>query len=180
MQAQFKVFNQVGCNANVQYADGAHPNTSYERVLGVYPRQNLGSEPSSGPDSSNDPSTSSDEDEETCQLVQSNLEYCGKGNSMQRENDPCGLSKSDISNSNNSCQDPLLLEASLRSELFARLGMRPSSRNSNLSDDEYRADNEVGSAKTLMVIDNAPPFFEQGKDDNFGRGGNFLLLGLFR
>ncbi|GAY45243.1 hypothetical protein CUMW_088050 [Citrus unshiu] len=72
-----------------------------------------------------------------------------------------------------SSQDPLLLEATLRSELFARLGMRTFSKDSgscfNVEPSvEQRADNDIGSDKMQMSNGSVPSSGEQSQQHDIG------------
>ncbi|XVF23855.1 hypothetical protein REPUB_Repub13aG0075600 [Reevesia pubescens] len=166
LQPDYDGFNQPGYDPNIQCINVAPRNMSVQHDNG----QNLGSEPCSEPDASTSepfphncnnaangvrspcsPIISADEDEETSPMdhdsVQPSPEY------QQKEQKSKVIEKNANTESNN--QDSLLLEATLRSELFARLGMKTSSKN---IDSCYRgepsvergAENDVESERTQM------------------------------
>ncbi|KAK9283560.1 hypothetical protein L1049_011808 [Liquidambar formosana] len=169
MQAECEVFNQPGFDSNIHFVNGAPLNRSYRHVDG----QNLGSEPCSEPDGStsellpskgnsaangvcspsNDPNISADEDDTISfdqESIQPSPECQRRGVSFEgREKDINDDSRRKFSSG--SAQDSLLLEASLRSELFARLGMRTSVKDSASGDHsvepavERGAENDVRS-----------------------------------
>ncbi|XVE69144.1 hypothetical protein DITRI_Ditri09bG0127000 [Diplodiscus trichospermus] len=159
-------FNQPGYNPNIQSINLAPHNMSLQNDNG----QNLGSEPCSEPDASTSepfphngnnaargvrslcsPIVSADEDEEISPMdhdsVQPSPEY------QQKEKKSELIQKN--ANNESSNQDSLLLEATLRSELFARLGMRTLSKNIDSCyfgepSVERGAENDIESEKTQM------------------------------
>lgn len=174
LQAEFDVSNRRGFVTNITHVNSAPLNTSYRHVDG----QNLGSEPCSEPDGStselmplrgksaakrdcspsSDPNVSADEDDTFSfdhEFIQPNPEH-------QRRESFEEIEKEIIDNSRRknpevSTQESLLLEASLRSELFARLGMRSSLKNSDCAGHgvesavERGAENDVSSEKSQMT-----------------------------
>ena len=172
MQPEFDV-------SNIQCVNNAPSNATHWHVRG----HSVGSEPCSEPDAStseplpqrgkntaegtwspsNDLNPSADEDEETfafeLESVQPNVEYHMKEKNLENGQD-------DISNESNkkfladSSQDTLLLEATLRSKLFARLGTKTLSQN-------------TGSC------DNTEHAVERGPKNDFGRGKTQIGNGTF-
>lgn len=199
-QSGFVGFSQGVFDSSIQGVNGAPLNLSHDHVNG----QNLGSEPCSEPDAStsemlphksknavnglsphsNELNVSADEDEEIYQLghesVQRNLEYLQKdyiseGRQIRTNNRPNKKLSTDSS------QDPLLLEATLRSELFARLGMRTLSKNSGSCFNvdppvERGADNDTGSDKLQMSNGSVPSSGVQNQQHDVG--GNRTLFEL--
>ncbi|XP_048232015.1 uncharacterized protein LOC8265969 isoform X1 [Ricinus communis] len=186
--------NQPGFDSNIQCASGAPLRTPYMHANG----QNLGSEPCSEPDAStseplhlnrktalnigsspsNDPNFSADDDEETSPLdhetVQPNYKI------QQREESSVGRQKDSINQlnkiSSDDCSpDSLTLEATLRSELFARLGRRNLSKNSsslNLDPaDELGTENDNGSERT-QTSNGSFLVSEEERNQEFDLGGN--------
>ncbi|KAM4104531.1 hypothetical protein ACJW30_06G165000 [Castanea mollissima] len=192
MQPVFDGFDQPGCDSNIQCVDSAPTNRTHWHVNG----HNLESEPCSEPDGSTsepltrsgkntvdgvfspftDPNNSVDEDEETFpfdpESIQPNIEcHIKEKNLEDGQNDISDeLHKKILIDSS---QDTLLLEATLRSELFARLGTRIISKDSGSCDNtesvvEEGAENDFGKDKTQ--IGNGPsPGVE--KDGTFDLGG---------
>ncbi|KDO67695.1 hypothetical protein CISIN_1g000307mg [Citrus sinensis] len=192
MQSGYVGYNQGGYDSSMQCINGDLQNFSHEHENG----QNLGSEPCSEQDAStsellprksknalngispqsNELMVSADEEEEACQLdlesVQPNFEY------QQKDQIAEGRQISTDYRHNNklsavSSQDPLLLEATLRSELFARLGMRTFSKDSgscfNVEPSvEQRADNDIGSDKMQMSNGSVPSSGEQSQQHDIG------------
>ncbi|MBA0814466.1 hypothetical protein Gohar_020296, partial [Gossypium harknessii] len=156
--------NQPGYDANIQCINIARHNLSIQHDNG----RNLGSEPCSEQDASTSepfphnsnnaangvrspcsPIISADEDEGTSLMdhdsVQPSPEY------QQKKQNSEVIRKSANNESNN--QDSLLLEATLRSELFARLGMRTSKNIDSCYNEpsmERGAENDVESEKTQI------------------------------
>ncbi|MBA0630366.1 hypothetical protein Godav_002478 [Gossypium davidsonii] len=156
--------NQPGYDANIQCINIARHNLSIQHDNG----RNLGSEPCSEQDASTSepfphnsnnaangvrspcsPIISADEDEGTSLMdhdsVQPSPEYQSKNQNSEV------IRKSANNESNN--QDSLLLEATLRSELFARLGMRTSKNIDSCYNEpsmERGAENDVESEKTQI------------------------------
>ncbi|MBA0781490.1 hypothetical protein Gotri_002414, partial [Gossypium trilobum] len=156
--------NQPGYAANIQCINIARHNLSIQHDNG----RNLGSEPCSEQDASTSepfphnsnnaangvrspcsPIISADEDEGTSLMdhdsVQPSPEY------QQKKQNSEVIRKSANNESNN--QDSLLLEATLRSELFARLGMRTSKNIDSCYNEpsmERGAENDVESEKTQI------------------------------
>ncbi|KAK5835455.1 Golgi to ER traffic 4 [Gossypium arboreum] len=156
--------NQPGYDANIQCINIARQNLSPRHDNG----RNLGSEPCSEQDASTSepfphnsnnaangvrspcsPIISADEDEGTSLMdhdsVQPSPEY------QQKKKNSEVIRKSANNESNN--QDSLLLEATLRSELFARLGMRTSKNIDSCFNEpsmERGAENDVESEKTQI------------------------------
>ncbi|KAL7228845.1 hypothetical protein ACSBR2_007518 [Camellia fascicularis] len=147
MQAEFNAYNQQGHHSNIQTANGALQIVSDQHADG----HDLASDPCSEPDAStsearkddkvadgicspsSDLNVSADEDEETfsfdhksvysglnCQTKEENYGERAKGIADERKR------KFPFDNS----QDSLLLEATLRSQLFARLGTKALPKNS--------------------------------------------------
>ncbi|KAE7996818.1 hypothetical protein FH972_001507 [Carpinus fangiana] len=160
--------------SNIQCVNNAPSNATHWHVRG----HSLGSEPCSEPDAStseplphrrkstaegtwspsNDLNPSADEDEETfafeLESVQPNIEYHMKEKNLENGQD-------DIINESNkkfladNSQDTLLLEATLRSELFARLGTKTFSQNTGSCDNTEHAvergpKNDFGREKTQI------------------------------
>ncbi|KAK1571340.1 hypothetical protein Q3G72_015369 [Acer saccharum] len=169
LQPGYDVFNRQEYDPSIQCPNDASLNAHapYQHAN----RQNLGSEPCSEPDAStseplphnsknavnrlssqsNEFNASADEDEETFPLdhesVQPNYEY-----QRRKHISDGGQMGTNIESSKKlSTQDPLLLEATLRSELFARLGKRTLPKISDSFNAEHSIerglDNEIGSDK---------------------------------
>ncbi|XP_021295258.1 uncharacterized protein LOC110424887 isoform X2 [Herrania umbratica] len=139
-QPDYDGFNEPAYDPNIQCINIAPRTMSHQHENG----QNLGSEPCSEPDASTSepfhrnsnnaankvrspcsPIISADEDEETSPMdndsVQPSPEY-------QQKKQKSEVTQKNANNESSN-QDSLLLEATLRSELFARLGVRTSSKN---------------------------------------------------
>lgn len=167
MQAEDNHFNQPVYASDVQCINGIALDSSYQPMNG----QNLGSEPCSEPDgstsepllrrdnnlipgesSSNEQNMSADEDEDILpDSRQPKYRYHrDRGKSVERHTDIPHQSGRKMSNDNS--DESLQLEATLRSELFARLGVR--ARNPKGSDSNMRPTVEevclrdVGSGKS--------------------------------
>ncbi|XP_039051686.1 uncharacterized protein LOC120193179 isoform X2 [Hibiscus syriacus] len=155
--------HQPGNDANVQCINIAHHNMSLQHNNG----QNLGSEPCSEQDASTSEPFPHNSNNAANGLRSpcSPIISADEGTSlMDRDSNQPGLDyqqkqqNSEVieknANNESSNQDSLLLEASLRSELFARLGVRTSSKNIdscyNEPSIERGAENDVESEKTQM------------------------------
>ncbi|GAV76080.1 zf-C3H1 domain-containing protein [Cephalotus follicularis] len=187
MRSNYDGINLHGYDSNLQCLNDDHLATSYQRVNG----QNLGSEPCSEPDGStseplarisnnatnrasspsNDPNISADEDEETFPMDHEpslpNFKYQQKEQYYEgRPKDPNNnLNKP---SSTDDFQDSLLLEEALRSKLFARLGMRTSSKTSSPCNNvkpaiDQGAEDDGASDKTQMS-NSSFPLTEAEKD----------------
>ncbi|KAA8534236.1 hypothetical protein F0562_031753 [Nyssa sinensis] len=182
-QAEFGVCNQQGYGSNIQSAIGTLRNGSDRHVNG----QNLASDPCSEPDAStsephkdncvtdglcspsNDLNMSEDEDEETFPIdrnsVQSSLDYLRKDKNYEERGKDINESARNFSFDNS--QDSLLLEASLRSQLFARLGMKTLSKegpsHSMEATVERGSENDDDGEKIEVSMGNIP-FSEAEKD----------------
>lgn len=149
--------------SNVQCTDDGPLITSFQNMNG----HDSGADPCSEPDAStslchhkdnsaangvfspsNNPNVSADEDEEMFPPVQSRL-MCDRKKEKLEERTKDMSQESAQRCFTESAQDSALLEASLRSELFARLGIGTSSRSSGL-------------------CLNAEPFVDKGADDDSG------------
>ncbi|GLT43873.1 hypothetical protein SLA2020_178000 [Shorea laevis] len=173
-QHDYHGFNQPALNPNARCINLVPHNLSYQHENGL----NLGSEPCSEPDDStseplprnsnntisgirspcSDPIVSVDEDEETSQMdhdsIQPSFEYRHKNQNSEV------IRKGTDDESNKNCyvdgsEDSLLLEATLRSELVARLGVRNLPKNLSTSYNvepvvDRGAESDVGSEKTQM------------------------------
>ncbi|GLT93094.1 hypothetical protein SLE2022_109000 [Rubroshorea leprosula] len=176
-QHDYHGFNQPALNPNPRCINLVPHNLSYQHENGL----NLGSEPCSEPDDSmseplphnsnntisgirspcSDPIVSIDEDEETSLMdhdsIQPSFEYQHKN----RNSEVIQKGTDDKSNKNchvDASQDSLLLEATLRSELVARLRKRTLSKNLSTSYNvepvvDRGAESDVGSEKTQMSND---------------------------
>ncbi|XP_043699062.1 uncharacterized protein LOC122649872 isoform X2 [Telopea speciosissima] len=194
MQAELEGLNQLSRDSTVRCTHGA-VNTSYQHMSG----QNLGSEPCSEPDAStsellhhkdnsaangictpsNHPNMSADEDEETFPsdhtAVQVTLECSNKEEDLERrESDTSHRSKRKYSMDGS--DDPALLEASLRSELFARLGNRTLSKKSHQSSSkegtgDKQANIDVGNEATTIRSVKNQSFMEAEQNQVSGTGG---------
>ncbi|KAL5733279.1 hypothetical protein ACOSQ2_032971 [Xanthoceras sorbifolium] len=193
MQPGYDVFNRQVYDLSTQCVNDDSLNVPCQHAN----RQNLGSEPCSDPDAStseplphksknamnilssqsNELNVSADEDEETFPLdpesVQPNYEYqqrkhISDGRQMGTNNESSKKLSIDSS------QDPLLLEATLRSELFARLGKRTLSKNSDSGNVEHSVehgpDNDIGSDK-MQVSNGSVPSSEGGQNQQHDIGG---------
>ena len=193
IQAKFNDFSNPGYDSNIQSVDGVPFSKSYQHADG----QNLGSEPCSEPDAStsellprkgsnvangvcspsNDPNISADEDENTfpreCASVPNMESWRKEAVSEEREKE---INDLNTKFTTNSPEDSLLLEATLRSELFARLGMRTLSKNNGHDYDvepavDREAENNVGRDKTQMRMQNIPLCVAE-KTQQMDLGGN--------
>ncbi|XP_057979454.1 uncharacterized protein LOC131165553 isoform X2 [Malania oleifera] len=178
MQNGFDIYNRPMYHPNIQFAEGALLNMSDRNADG----QNLGSEACSEPDAStseilpekvgliangvcspsSDNNTVADEDEEMLSFgqkaAQPNLE-CNRKERIYEEREENMNDDSKRGLSVDSSQDSLLLEASLRSELFARLGKRTYSKNGSPAQGvepivERGAENDDESGKSQMSMSN--------------------------
>ncbi|XP_057487483.1 uncharacterized protein LOC130773556 isoform X1 [Actinidia eriantha] len=193
MQAECSDYNQQGHYSNIQAANGALQIVSDQHVDG----QHLASDPCSEPDAStsephkNDRITDGvcspssdlneladeDEDEETFPLDYKSVK---SGHYCQGKEEHYGQRAKDINGeaqrkfSSDSSKDSLLLEATLRSQLFARLGTKTLSKKSGLSHNTDSADVTVvehgGSAgQAEMNLGNVPfPAVEKSQHSGFG------------
>ncbi|XP_050209115.1 uncharacterized protein LOC126659830 isoform X2 [Mercurialis annua] len=184
--------NQPGYDLNIQSASDSPLNAPYIHVNG----QNLSFEPCSEPDastseplyvnrkpaadiaSSPNDRFSADEDEETSPLKHKNVQPYSK--IQQREQASVGRQKESAYQSNEKsftdCSpDSLILEATLRSELFARLGKRtfskPSSPLNLYPADEVATDSDNGSERT-QTSNGSALLSEPERNQEFGLGGN--------
>lgn len=194
IQPEFGGFSRPGRVSNIQCVNNARPSTTNWHMSG----HGLGSEPCSEPDAStseplrhggkntadgtwsplDDPNPSGDEDDETyaleLQSAQPNINYHIKEKDIgDGLNGICN--ESNQKKSIDSSQDTLLLEATLRSELFARLGAKTSSKNSGLSDNsehavEHGADIDVGRERP-QINDTVPRVKNYKKSDLQGSDG---------
>lgn len=192
-QAKFNAFSNPGYDSNVQSVDGIPFSKSYQHVNG----QNLGSEPCSEPDGStsellphkgsnfanemcspsNDPNISGDEDENTFPSERASVpnteSWRREAVSEEREQEINGLNTKFTTDNP---EDSLRLEATLRSELFARLGKRTLSKNNGLDYHvkpavDREAENDLGRDKTRMRVQNIP-FSNAEKTQQMDLGGN--------
>ncbi|XP_077216905.1 zinc finger C3H1 domain protein isoform X2 [Tasmannia lanceolata] len=182
MQAEREVLDQVGYESKGQCTDHTL-NTSYRPMKAP----NLGTDPCSEPDGStsdqlqrkdnsaingvftpsNQPNMSADEDEGTFpfdqKAVQSRLVCENKEENLEERGAEMNR-RSEIKSSSENSQDFALLEASLRSELFARIGMRNPSKNSGLDlNREPTAEKgaEIDSKKTHINAEKLSTFPNQ-------------------
>lgn len=198
LQPEYHGSDPLGFNSNAQCLNTAPVHMSYRHVNG----QNIGSEPGSEPDvstsellprgktaahgvgsPSNDPNISRDEDEETFpfehESVQPNFECHRKEKSSEDErkgqnNDPSMIDGS---------RDSFRLEATLRSQLFARLGRKNVSRDSGSCYNmepavEQGAENDVRSNINQTRIE-CSPLSEIEKSQQSDHAGNFSRTTLF-
>ncbi|XP_010260107.1 PREDICTED: uncharacterized protein LOC104599318 isoform X2 [Nelumbo nucifera] len=150
MQAELEELNQLAGDSNIQCRDGTVFNAPYQPMSG----QNLGSEPCSEPDAStseplhhkdnsavngvctpsNHPDVPADEDEETFPFDNKSVQCRSQCDSKQEniEKEMGFPARLERKYSIDSIRDPALLEASLRSELFARLGTNILSKESGI------------------------------------------------
>ncbi|XP_058109763.1 uncharacterized protein LOC131252970 isoform X3 [Magnolia sinica] len=168
LPADPEVMDQEIRESNTQLIDGAPHNKSYQRTY----RHILGSEPCSEPDAStseqlphkdssamdgffspsNLPDVSADEDE----AVESIL-ACAENVEKLEERAVAMNEELEGKSYVETVQDTELVEASLRSELFARLGMRTLPKNSDMVFNREHnvdkiADNDVESRETHMSM----------------------------
>ncbi|XVE99534.1 hypothetical protein REPUB_Repub03eG0207300 [Reevesia pubescens] len=166
LQPDYDGFIQPGYDPNIQCINLAPRNMSLQHDNG----QNLGSEPCSEPDASTSepfphnssnaanelrspcsPIISADEDAETSPMDHDSDQPIPQYQQKQQISEV--IQKKENNESNN--QDSLLLEATLRSELFSQLGMRTSLKNIDSCyhgepSVERGAENDVESEKTNM------------------------------
>ncbi|KAK6228013.1 hypothetical protein SCA6_000353 [Theobroma cacao] len=166
LQPDYDGFNEPAYDPNIQCINIAPRTMSHQHENG----QNLGSEPCSEPDASTSepfhhnsnnaankvrspcsPIISADEDEETSPMDHDSVQ---PSPGYQQKKQKSELTQKNANNESNN-QDSLLLEATLRSELFARLGVRTSSKNIDSCDHgepavERGAENDVKSEKTQV------------------------------
>lgn len=191
-QAEYNDINQPGFDTTNQGVNNGPSNTSYNHMNGA----NLGFEPCSEPDASTSeplpqrgnntadgvysPSdeldTSANDNEEMSPAIHVSTHH----NIVNQRKQYSKAKVMDIDTTSNprlcaeSPQDSLLLEATLRSELFARLGTRTSKCSSTCKNlepaAERGAENEVGSEKK-QIHDEVAPFSKAGENDF---KGNFL------
>ncbi|KAJ7971298.1 putative Zinc finger C3H1 domain-containing protein [Quillaja saponaria] len=178
-QPKYNGINQAGYDSSIRDFNNVPTNTSYQHMNG----QNLGSEPCSEPDASTseamiqrakntahgafspsiEPDISANEDEETSPEGHASFQ---QNNECQRtqKHSTCQM---DIDNrrtkgfSADSSQDSLLLEETLRSELFARLGTRALSKSSSTFHNtgpfsERGAENDIGNEKVGIHNEDIP------------------------
>nr|XP_027188819.1 uncharacterized protein LOC101514217 isoform X2 [Cicer arietinum] len=175
-QAEYHI-NNPSFDSNNQGINNRQSDTSYHHTHGA----NLGSEHCAEPDAStseplpqrgnhtadevysptNESDTSANENEEISLSghVSNHLdaEYHRKQDSKAKQMDIDTTSNANCSTG--SPQDSLLLEAALRSELFARLGKRAMKSNNpcnNIETTEQGAENEVGSEKSRVHHGSVP------------------------
>lgn len=186
--------NPLGFDSNIQCLGTAPGHLSYRHVNG----QKLGSEPCSEPDGStseppphrvnngadgvcspsNDPNISADEDEGTFPFEdvpdQPNQGRHSKEKNSEEEQKDLNKESSRKLLSDGS-QDSFLLEATLRSQLFARLGAKNSSRTTGSCYNmepavEQGAENDLRTENDLREC---CPFSEIDKNQHSDHGGNF-------
>ncbi|KAJ8768503.1 hypothetical protein K2173_022596 [Erythroxylum novogranatense] len=171
------------CDTSIPYTRASPLSSSYQNIN----HQNLSSDPCSEPDASlseplphnsnngangvsspsNDPNVSPDDDEETSLLdhraVLTNFK------NQQNEEYSIGKQRELSQDSNksfpvNGSSESLLLEATLRSELFARMGKRALSENNRLSNmvtsDDVLRTNEDNESERAQTNNGSPPFSE--------------------
>ncbi|XP_021910329.1 uncharacterized protein LOC110824099 isoform X3 [Carica papaya] len=190
IQLDYDEFNQPVYNSNLHCANSGPRNLPYHHGSG----QNLGSEPCSEPDAStseqlpcngkhagnmisspsSDPNISLDEDEETLSMDNESAQF---NSGCQPKERTLEITKDSTNNELkdmfliDSCQDSFLLEAALRSELFARLGRRTMSKNGTSCYNmecvvEQGAESDGGSEKTLMS-EGSIPLLETEKNQQY-------------
>ncbi|XP_044507926.1 uncharacterized protein LOC123227264 isoform X3 [Mangifera indica] len=195
VQSAYDGFNRPGYGSNIQCVNGAPLSTSYQHAS----RQNLGSEPCSEPDAStseplphktkkvfhglsslsNELNVSADENEETFPLdheyVQHNFEDNQKEQTCEGrliDKNSIAKEKSSIDGSKDSIKRD---EATLRSEMFAQLGMRILSKNSGSCYNtepsvERGPENDLGSDK-MHTSNVSIPSSEGGQSQQHYIGG---------
>ncbi|KAF7822312.1 uncharacterized protein G2W53_027767 [Senna tora] len=173
-QVEYNDINQPGFDTTVQGVNNGLSNASYDHINGA----NLGFEHCSEPDASTSeplpqrgntadgfysPSdeidTSANDNEEMSPAIHVSTNHDTVN--QRKQYSKAKLMDIDAALNARPCaeipQDPLLLEAALRSELVARLGTRTSksssTRNNPRPAAEQRAENEVGSEKNLILDD---------------------------
>ncbi|KAF2318715.1 hypothetical protein GH714_010255 [Hevea brasiliensis] len=126
---------------------------------------------------SHDPNISADEDEETSPLDHETVQPTFKN--QQREQNSLGRLKKTSNHSNKNfsidgTQDSFILEATLSSELFARLGRRILPKNNGLSNlepaNELGTENDNGSDRT-QTNNGSVPLSEAGRNQEFNLEG---------
>lgn len=200
-QPEYDGCNQPGYGSNIHCGTGVPQNVSYRCVNG----HNLGSEPCSEPAAStseplhhnsknavnglcspsNDPNISADEDEETFPSDHED-EQLNSQNQQREQNSVGRQTETNHHSSKNfsidGSKDPLIYEATLRSELVSRLGMRTLSKNSASSNlepaDELGTENDNGSERT-QTSNGSVPFSETEKDQEYDIEGNSLQRETF-
>lgn len=198
MRGDHDIYNHPAGNSTFQFAEAARLSTCDRNVDG----QNMGYEAGSELDVSTSeillqkvgtvvngacsPSNGqnvsiAEEEDALCSGYKSdkpNLEFLRKEkNYKEREKDINNESK--IRLSSDSPQGSLLLEASLRSELFARLGKRPL-RNGDVSQCmepvvEKGAENDDGSEQSQMSMDNESFEEENNQHSDHGEGSKLSM-----
>ncbi|XP_031270397.1 uncharacterized protein LOC116128784 isoform X2 [Pistacia vera] len=194
VQSAYDGFNRLGYDSNIQCVNGAPLITSYQHASG----QNLGSEPCSEPDAStseplprktknvvhglsspsNELNVSADENEETFPLDHESVQHNFEDNQKEQISEGRQMDKNSNVNKSSSIdgsKDSLLLEATLRSELFARLGVRTLSKNSgpcyNVEPSVERGpENDIGSDK-MQTSNGSVPSSEGGQSQQHYIGG---------
>ncbi|WCJ19563.1 hypothetical protein M5689_001848 [Euphorbia peplus] len=191
---EYNGHSELGYDLNIQRASGAPLVVPYMHADG----QNLGSEQCSEPGAStseptrhcskeaanivtppsNDLNNSADEDEETSPLDRATLPP--NYENQQAEPNPTGSHKdiqdhSNIKSSSDGSIDPLILEATLRSELFARLGKKVLSKNSGSTNLEpinvLGTENDNVSERT-QTSNGSVPLSEAERSLEIDIGGN--------
>lgn len=185
LQADFNIHNPHGHDSKVRCGSLAHQSLSTQHEDG----QNVVYDPCSEPDASTsepqkdngaatpskDFNNSADEEEETFLFDhkdgQSNLD-CQRKDEIydERRKDVVDESKTFVSS-----QDSLLLEASLRSQLFSRLGIKKSSKEKDMRQSMEPTDESgtrIDNIREKIEIDTGNmPFPEAEKDPHFDLGG---------
>lgn len=200
---EYDGLNPLGVGSNFQYLNSPPVQTSDRHANG----QNVGSEPCSEPDAStseplcrmgktaadgvrtpsNDPNMSVDEDDE---IFSSEHETIQPSFGCHRKTNDFGNVEKDVNMepsrklSIDSSHESFLIEETLRSELFARLGTKHLSKNSRSCDNihltmERGTENDVSSEKTQTSLGNFP-FSKTQEGEQSGHGGNFLLVFINR
>lgn len=133
---------------------------------------------------SNELNVSVDEDEETFPLVHESVEpNCEYQQRKQVSDGRQGTVNESIQKlSIDSTEDPLVLEAALRSQLVARLGKRTLSKNSDSYNNvdhqvEPRQDDDIGTDK--MQMSNGRVSASEGHNNQLEVGGKFLQVGQY-
>lgn len=196
---EYNGFNPLGIGSNFQYVNSLPVQTSDRHVDG----QNVGSEPCSEPDAStseplchvgkgtadgvrspsNDPNISIEEDDETFSFEHESIQPSSvshrKNNSDDVEKDVNMEPSRKLSIDRNSSRESFLLEETLRSELFARLGTKNLSKNSDSCNNihlamEQGTENDVSSEKTQTSLGDFP-FSKAEEGEQSDHGGKFAL-----
>lgn len=188
-RCEFDVQNQDGYGPDVRYADRADQTFSAPQK----DVQNLGSNVCSESDAStsdplkntgvdnvicspsNDSNTSEDEDEDG-DLSSPDHKSCPSNLDRQRNEET-----NEVSKTYDGSQDSLLLEASLRSQLFTRLGIKHSLEKRDPIQNivpvvERRVQNYDGGEEAETSMENIP-FSEIGKDQHLDLEGMFSFMG---